>query len=200
MTKIMIISVGAQDTSGYRISSHSSQAFSRKCSENPNVTHFANSKLRQKYENEQTVIRIESFLEMVMIHQHTEFRAIFSLCLPANVWKPQIDWTPLLNKNYTKIRNQHTVTKTESFLGVARIHTTLQAILSMRSSQNAWKPQICPISRSQKFAKSKNINILWPKSTTFWGWSGLISTSNSSLFFPCVLQKIPGNPKCEPFY
>ena len=46
---------GSHDTSAYIISGHSLHAFSWKCPETPNLTHFTKSKWRQKEENQLTM-------------------------------------------------------------------------------------------------------------------------------------------------
>ena len=84
-----IISIGGQDTSTYKLLGHSHHAFSGKCPETPNLTHFTESKWRQKEENQQTMTVIQSVLRKVpKIHQHATFQTIPSMRSPANTRKP----------------------------------------------------------------------------------------------------------------
>ena len=62
-----------------------------------------------------------------------------------------------------------------------------QAIPSTRSQAFSRKPQIYHISWSQSYAPIGEINRLWP------GWPGHMSWPNFRPYFPCVLQKMPGN-------
>ena len=54
----LISSEGEQDISACKMSGRSLNAFSKKCLETPNFTHFTEWKLLQKEENQQTIIKI----------------------------------------------------------------------------------------------------------------------------------------------
>ena len=73
---------------------------------------------------------------------------------------------------------------TLSVLKEVRIHqhAKFQAITWISSTGNARKPQIWPISLSQKSAKKRKINRPWAQSNQFWRWTRYISM-----------------PKCRPF-
>ena len=61
-------------------------------------------------------------------------------------------------------KSQQTVTQNLSVLKVVKIHqhAKFQAIPSMRSPGNAWKPKIWPVSLSQNTAKITKVNRPWP--------------------------------------
>ena len=62
-----------------------------------------------------------------------------------------------------------------------------------RSPDNAWRPQIWPVSQSQRGTIIRKINRARPKSDQFWRWSGYISMQSFRPFPPCVLQEMLGN-------
>ena len=64
--------------------------FSQKWRKTPNMTRFTESEKRQKEENQQTMIIVQSVLEVVRIHQHARLQAISSTHSPDNAWKLQI--------------------------------------------------------------------------------------------------------------
>ena len=72
----LIISQGNRDLSACHISAHSSQAFSRKYTETPNLTCLTSQNAYKRKKNEQTVKKIESVLKEFRIHQHDKFQAI----------------------------------------------------------------------------------------------------------------------------
>ena len=63
----------------------------------------------------------------------------------------------------------------------------------MRSPGNAPKPNIWPVSLSQRGVKRRKIYRVWPQSNKFWRWSRYISMYNFRLFPPCVLRQMSGN-------
>ena len=79
-------------------------------------------------------------------------------------------------------------------------HTQFQANRSMHVPGNTQKPQICPVSLSQRDAERRKINRPELKSNQFWRWSGYISMQNFRLFPSCVLREMPGNHKFYPFH
>ena len=46
----------------------------------------------------------------------------------------------------------------------------------------------------------RKINRPWPNSNLFWRWLGYVSRSNFRPFLLCILQKMSGNTKFDPFH
>ena len=65
-------------------------------------------------------------------------------------------------------------------------HAKFWAIPLMYSQENAYKPQILPVLRSQNATKMRKMNKPWPKPNQFWRWWGYISC-----------QAIPPIPSAE---
>ena len=61
------------------------------------------------------------------------------------------------------------------------------------SPDNAWWPQIWPVSLSQRDTIMRKINKARPKFNQFWRWSRNISMHNFRPFPPCILREMPGN-------
>ena len=68
------------------------------------------------------------------------------------------------------------------------------------NEENAWKPQILPVSLSQSSTKIRKIYRPLPRTNQFWKRSRYISVQNFRPFSPCVCQEMPGNPNFDPFH
>ena len=79
-------------------------------------------------------------------------------------------------------------------------HAKFPAIIPMRSPENAWKPQIWPVSLSQCDTKIRKINRPWPKTNQFWRWSGYINMPNFRSFFPLRSQENSQKPQIWPVW
>ena len=92
----LISSEGGQDTSACKISGHPLHAFSGKCPETINFTHFTKSKWRQE-DYDQNLISSGGGQDTFSPNQQAKFQAIPYICSPGNARKPQI-WPVSLNK------------------------------------------------------------------------------------------------------
>ena len=97
------------------------------------------------------------------------------------------------------------MTEINSVMKVVRIHqhTKFHIIPSMSSQENAHKPQIWPISRSQNAAQIRRRNRPGPICNQFPMWSGYTSISNFRPLLPCVLKggyRMVGNPHTTAYY
>ena len=79
------------------------------------------------------------------------------------------------------------------------VYTKFQAITPMHSQENARKPQIWSVSRSQSGTKMRKINRPLPKSNQFWKWASHISMPNFKVLLPYMhSQDITWKPIINP--
>ena len=69
-----------------------------------------------------------------------------------------------------------------------------------RSPDNARRPQVWPVSLSQRGTITRKINRARPKSDQFWSWSVYISMQNRRTLSPCIRKEIPRNLNFDPFH
>ena len=108
--------------------------------------------------------------------------------------------TKKLRIEFRLCRDRLIMTKISTIRKVVRLHqhAKFQVIPPMHSPKNDRKPLIWPITPSENGAKMRKIRRSWPKPYQHRRWSGHISMPNFRQFLPCLLQKMPRNPKMAP--
>ena len=78
-------------------------------------------------------------------------------------------------------------------------HATFQAISSMGFPENAWEPQIWPVSLSQNSAKIRKINRPWPRTNQFKGGQDTSACKISGHSLHAFSRKCPETPNLTRF-